>query len=146
MPIIYPVKANYCATVEPQYIDWEQVDLLVGDKSVLPDEVRGIYQDFALDAIHRIREFKEALPLTEKEVLAKNAHYLKGAARSLGFVDLSNRLGHIEHLHRTPSDREWARLTSQLEKSLASSMAKLEGRFPSFAGSTSMRPMTLHPE
>lgn len=125
------MKTNYCATVEPQFVDWEQVDLLVGDKTVLPDEVRGIYQDFALDATHRIRELRESLHLTEKEVLSKNAHYLKGAARSLGFVDLSNRLGHIEHLHRTPSDREWDRLVSQLEKSLISSMAKLEDRFPS---------------
>lgn len=127
------MKANYCATVEPQYIDWEQVDLLVGDKSVLPDEVRGIYQDFALDATHRIREFKESLNLMDQDVLAKHAHYLKGAARSLGFVDLSNRLGHIEHLRRTPSPREWDRLTTQLEKSLSSSMTKLEDRFPSLA-------------
>lgn len=125
------MKNTYCATVEPQYIDWEQVSLLVGEKDVLPDEIREIYRDFSLDASHQFDEFQDVLPLLEREAIAKRAHYLKGAARSLGFVDLANRLAHIEHLHRAPTSAEWDRMMNQLQRSLAESMSSLETRFPS---------------
>lgn len=98
---------------------------------MLPDEIKGIYRDFTLDAIHRIREFQEHFEIMDRDLISKNAHYLKGAARSLGFVDMANRLGHIEHLHRTPTQSEWHRLMTQLNKSLDSSLVKLIERFPS---------------
>jgi HPt (histidine-containing phosphotransfer) domain-containing protein len=125
------VKNTSYATVEPNYIDWEQVDLLVGDKDILPDEIREIYRDFSLDAAHQLDEFRESIALMDRDTLAKHAHYLKGAARSLGFVDLANRLGHLEHLHRSPNEIETERILSQLQRSLTESMSSLEGRFPS---------------
>jgi hypothetical protein len=127
------VKETISTTTRPHYIDWEQVNLLVGDNDILPDEIRGVYSDFHLDASNRVEEFHESLELMEPEVLAKNAHYLKMAARSLGFVDFANRLGHIEHLHRKPTDLEWERMMTQLERCLAESFEVLQERYPALA-------------
>ncbi len=131
MPMVSCVKETISATVGPQYIDWDQVDLLVGDKDILPDEIREIYTDFLLDAMHRLREFHDSRPLIEREVLAKNSHYLKSASRSLGLVDFANRLGHLEYLHRIPTEPEWDRILTQLERSLAASYEALKERHPS---------------
>jgi len=78
-------------------IDWEQLEMIFGeDDEDFDAYMAELFQEFVEDGFERFGILKAASFETERDMLGKESHKLKGSSSNFGFARVASELGNIE--------------------------------------------------
>ena len=115
-------------------IDWEQLEMIFGEEEDEFDEdMAELFQEFLEDAVDRFKALFESEFSNEREVVAKEAHKLKGSSANFGFADVASHLANIENNIESLSQDDFESSLAKAKNSFSESQAAVEGRYPALA-------------
>lgn len=119
---------------EMELIDWEQLSMIFGDEGdELDEDMAELFHEFVEDGNERFVAIRSADFATETEVIAKEAHKLKGSASNFGFARVAGLLGHIEDDIATLTGEDYERSLNGAFDGFERSVEALVARFPGLA-------------
>ncbi len=78
-------------------IDWEQLEMIFGEEDEEFDEdMAELFHEFVEDSVGRIETLKAASFESDKDMLGKESHKLKGSSSNFGYARVASALANIE--------------------------------------------------
>jgi len=116
---------------ETELIDWEQLSMIFGeDEEDFDEDMAELYQEFLEDAVSRLQSLRSADFASEKEVIAKEAHKLKGSASNFGLAAMAAILGQIETEIEELSAEHYASALAAADSAYERSQKEISQKFP----------------
>ncbi len=117
---------------DSELIDWEQLEMIFGEEEEEFDEdMAELFHEFVEDGNGQFGKISAAEFGSDRAIIAKESHKLKGSASNFGFTQVAGILGHIEDdiESLTPEDfvESLAAARAAFEKSIEVVMARYPG-------------------
>lgn len=111
-------------------IDWEQLEMIFGeDDEDLDEDMAELFQEFVEDGFERFGILKAASFETERDMLGKESHKLKGSSSNFGFARVASELGNIEDNIATLTYEAFQASLLEAEKAFQASTEEVKNKY-----------------
>ncbi|MBD5780783.1 Hpt domain-containing protein [Pelagicoccus sp. NFK12] len=119
---------------DSELIDWEQLEMIFGEEEDEFDEdMAELFHEFVEDGNGQFGKIDAAEFSTDRAVIAKESHKLKGSASNFGFTQVANLLAHIEDDIETLTADDFVNSLEAARSGFAKSVETVMARYPALA-------------
>ncbi len=116
---------------DSELIDWEQLEMIFGEEEEFDEDMAELFHEFVEDGNVQFGKIDAAEFGSDRAVIAKESHKLKGSASNFGFTQVAKLLAHIEDDIATITVEDFEKslegARSGFEKSIETVMARYPG-------------------
>lgn len=114
-----------------ELIDWEQLEMIFGEEDdELDEDMAELFHEFVEDGNGQFVAINNTEFDTDRAVIAKESHKLKGSASNFGFVRVANLLAHIEDDINTLTREDFVQSISEARVGFDKSVETVMARYP----------------
>ncbi|MDQ8184923.1 Hpt domain-containing protein [Pelagicoccus sp. SDUM812002] len=119
---------------DSELIDWEQLEMIFGEEEDEFDEdMAELFHEFVEDGNGQFGKIDAAEFSTDRVIIAKESHKLKGSASNFGFTRVANLLAHIEDDIETLTAEDFEKSLESARADFEKSIETVMARYPGLA-------------
>lgn len=119
---------------DSELIDWEQLEMIFGeDEDEFDEDMAELFHEFVEDGNGQFVKIDAAEWDTQRSVIAKESHKLKGSASNFGFSRVASVLGHIEDDIDSLTPEDFTSSLADAKRGFEESIETVVARYPALA-------------
>lgn len=119
---------------DSELIDWEQLEMIFGeDEDEFDEDMAELFHEFVEDGNGQFGKIDAAEFASDRGIIAKESHKLKGSASNFGFSRVASLLGHIEDDIDTLTADDFVKSLEEARSGFVKSIETVMNRYPALA-------------